>query len=73
MISGLHVAISPHSWPVRLQRQHFDGGKTGKDMAVGEGSKLYELNVWAVFLGLGKDETVQVQAELVARCARREH
>ena len=54
-----------------LQRQHFDGGKTDKAVPVGEGSKLYyELNVWAMALGRGKEQTVTVQAELAARCAR---
>ena len=56
-----------------LQRQHFDGGKADKAVPVGEGSKLYELNVWAMTLGLGKERTVTVQAELEARSARREH
>ena len=40
---------------------------------VGEGSSLYELNVWAMTLGRGKERTVTVQAELEARSARREH
>ena len=42
-------------------------------MPVGEGSKLYELNVWAMTLGLGKEWTATVQAEQEARCVRREH
>ena len=65
-----------HTIPRRfegLQRQHFDGGKADKAVPVGEGSRLYELNVWAMALGLGNERTVTVQAELEARSARREH
>ena len=65
-----------HTIPRRfesLQRQHFDGGKADKAVPVGEGSKLYELNVWAMTLGRGKERTVTVQAELEAMSARREH
>ena len=44
-----------------------------KAVPVGEGGKLYELNVWAMTLGRGKGRTVTMQAELEARSAIREH
>ena len=55
VFSGRCVAISHNSLQVRgfaaWQRQQFDGGKTDKSVPVGEGSKLFELNVWAMTLG----------------------
>ena len=74
MLSGRQVAISHHSSPVRgFAEAVFDGGKADKAVPVGEGSRLYELNIWAMALGLGNERTVTVQAELEARSARREH
>ena len=64
-----------HTIPRRfdsLQKQHFDGGKADKAVACGEGSKLYELNLWAMTLARGKERTTTVKAELAARKARKE-
>ncbi len=65
-----------HTIPRRfdsLQRQHFDGGKADKAVPSGDGSELYELNVWAMTLARGKERSMTVQAELAARQARKEH
>jgi hypothetical protein len=47
----------PHSLRT-LQRQHFDGGQADTAVPSGRGSKLYELNLYAVTLGRAKEHTV---------------
>ena len=54
----------------RWQQQHFDGGKADKIVPSGEGSKLFELNLWAMTFGRAKERTMSVADELAARRAR---
>ena len=56
----------PHSLR-SLQRQHFDGGQTDLAMPAGKGSKLYELNLYAMTLGRAKERTVTLEEELANR------
>jgi hypothetical protein len=42
-------------------------------LLTGEGSKLFELNLWAMTFGRAKEQTVYVQDTLVAWAARNEH
>ena len=58
----------PHSLR-SLQRQHFDGGQTDLAMPAGKGSKLYELNLYAMTLGRAKERTVTLDEELAKRAA----
>lgn len=59
----------PHRFQSSAQR-HFDGGKADKAKPCGEGSKLYELNVWAMRLGRPRERTVSVAEELAAKAAK---
>ena len=64
----------PHSFR-SLQRQHFDGGQTDTAVQSGRGSKLYELNMYAMTLGRGprgKERTVTLDEELAKRAATKE-
>ena len=63
-----------HTIPYRfrsLQRRHFDGGETDTAAHIGKGSKLYELNLYAVTLGQPKERTVSVSDELADKRARK--
>ena len=52
-----------------LQKRHFDGGQTDTAVPSGRGSKLYELNVYAMTLGRAKERTVTLDDELAKRAA----
>ncbi len=54
-----------------LQRQHFDGGQADTATPSGRGSKLYELNLYAMTLGRAKDRTVTLDDELAKRAERK--
>ena len=56
----------PHSFR-SLQRQHFDGGQADSAVPSGKGSKLYELNLYAMTLGRAKERTVTLDDELAKR------
>ena len=61
-----------HTIPHRfrsLQRQHFDGGQSDTATPSGKGSKLYELNLYAMTLGRPKERTVSVSDELAKKRA----
>jgi len=63
-----------HTIPYRfrsLQRRHFDGGETDTAAHIGKGSKLYELNLYAMTLGRPKERTVSVSDELADKRARK--
>ena len=54
-----------------LERRHFDGGQTDTAAHIGKGSKLYELNLYAMTLGRPKERTVSVSDELADKRARK--
>ena len=56
-----------HTIPHRfrpMERRHFDGGQTDTAAHIGKGSKLYELNLYAMTLGRPKERAVSVADEL---------
>ena len=59
----------PHRFQSSAQR-HFDGGKADKAKLCEDGSKLYELNIWAMTLGRPRERTVSVAEELAAKEAK---
>ena len=58
----------PHSLR-SLQKRHFDGGQADSAVPSGKGSKLYELNLYAMTLGRAKDRTVTLDDELAKQAA----
>ena len=58
----------PHGFR-SLQRTCFDGGQADTATPSGRGSKLYELNLYAMNLGRAKDRTVTLDDELAKRAA----
>ena len=54
-----------------LERRHFDGGQADTAAHIGKGSKLYELNLYAMSLGRPKERTVSVADELANKRARK--
>ena len=63
-----------HTIPHRFRsstRTHFDGGQTDTAVPTGRGSKLYELNLYAMTLGRAKQRTVSLEDELAKRAERR--
>ena len=64
-----------HTVPYRflsLQRLHLDGGETDTAAHISKGSKLYELNLYAMHLGRPKERTVSVSEELANKRARKD-
>ena len=62
-----------HTIPHRLcnlTKQHFEGGQADTAKASGRGSKLYELNLYAMTLGRAKQLTVSLRYEL-SKCAEK--
>jgi len=53
------------------ERRHFDGGQTDTAAHIGKGSKLYELNLYAMTLGRPKERAVSVADELANKHARK--
>ena len=49
---------------------HFDGGKADRAKPCGDGSKLYDLNIWAMTLGRPRERTVSVAEGLAAKEAK---
>jgi hypothetical protein len=66
-MSAKHHTI-PHSLR-SLQQRHFDGGQTDTAVPSGRGSKLYELNLYAMTLGRAKDRTMTLDDELAKQAA----
>ena len=63
-----------HTIPHRFassQRRHFEGGQTDSATPTGRGSKLYELNLYAMTLGRAKERTVSLEDELAQRKAKK--
>ncbi len=63
-----------HTIPHRFassQRRHFEGGQADNAIPTGRGSKLYELNLYAMTLGRAKERTVTLEDELAQRKARK--
>ena len=63
-----------HTIPHRFRsstRTHFDGGQTDTAVPTGRGSKLYELNLYAMTLGRAKQRTVSLEDELATRAERK--
>ena len=63
-----------HTIPHRFRsstRTHFDGGQTDTAVPTGRGSKLYELNLYAMTLGRAKQRTVSLEDELAKRAERK--
>ena len=63
-----------HTIPRRfaaLQKRHFEGGQADNAIPTGKGSKLYELNLYAMTLGRAKERTVSLEDELAQRKARK--
>ena len=63
-----------HTIPRRFassQRRHFEGGQADNAIPTGRGSKLYELNLYAMTLGRAKERTVSLEDELAQRKARK--
>ena len=61
-----------HTIPHRFEaskRQHFDGGSVDTAVPSGKGSKLYQLNMFAMTFGRAKDRIISVQDEIAARKA----
>ena len=56
----------PHGFR-SLQRTCFDGGQADTATPSGRGSKLYELNLYAMTLGRAKERTVSLDDELAKR------
>ena len=58
--------------PYRLHNctKHFEGGLANTAKANGRGSKLYELNLYAMTLGRAKQLTVSLRYEL-SKCAEK--
>jgi hypothetical protein len=63
-----------HTIPHRYQsmaKRHFHGGQADTLRPTGRGSKLYELNLYAMTLGRAKQRTESLQDELARRAARK--
>jgi hypothetical protein len=63
-----------HTIPRRfhsLQKRHFDGGAVDTAIPSGNGSKLYELNLYAMKFGRPKERIMSVSDELAKRKARK--
>ena len=60
----------PHRFAI-LQRRHFEGGLADNAVPTGRGSKLYELNLYAMNLGRAKERTVSLEDEMAQRKARK--
>jgi len=63
-----------HTIPYRLrslESRHFEGGQTDTAAHIGKGSKLYELNLYAMTLGRPKERAVSVADELANKRARK--
>jgi len=63
-----------HTIPYRLrslESRHFEGGQTDTAAHIGKGSKLYELNLYAMTLGRPKERAVSVADELANKHARK--
>jgi hypothetical protein len=58
----------PHRFEA-LKRNHFDGGSVDTVMPSGKGSKLYELNMFAMTCGRAKERIIPVKDEIAARSA----
>ena len=54
----------------KFTKQHFEGGQADTAKASGRGSKLYELNLYAMTLGRAKQRTVSLGEEL-SKCAEK--
>ena len=54
-----------------MERRHFDGGQTDTAAHIGKGSKLYELNLYAMTLGRPKERAVSVADEFANKRARK--
>ena len=52
-------------------RTHFEGGQAVTAVPTGRGSKLYELNMYAMTLGQAKQRTVSLEDELAKRAERK--
>ena len=63
-----------HTIPHRFRssaRTHFDGGQADTAVPTGRGSRLYELNMYAMTLGRAKQRTVSLEDELAKRAERK--
>ena len=63
-----------HTIPHRFRssaRTHFDGGQADTAVPTGRGSRLYELNMYAMTLGWAKQRTVSLEDELAKRAERK--
>ena len=63
-----------HTIPHRYQsltKRYFDGGQADTQRPTGKGSKLYELNLYAMNLGRAKQRTESLKDELERRAARK--
>jgi len=63
-----------HTIPYRLrslESRHFEGGQTDTAAHIGKGSKLYELNLYAMTLGRPKERAVSVADEVANKHARK--
>lgn len=63
-----------HTIPRRFatfQKRHFEGGQADNAIPTGRGSKLYELNLYAMTLGRAKERTVSFEDELAQRKERK--
>ena len=60
----------PHRFH-RFARQYFDGGQADTAKPSGRGSKLFELNLYAMNFGQAKPRTESVSEELAKRKARK--
>ena len=62
-----------HTIPHRYQsltKRYFDGGQADTQRPTGKGSKLYELNLYAMTLGRAKQRTVSLEDKLAKRAER---
>jgi len=60
----------PH-WFRSSARTHFDGGQADTAVPTGRGSRLYELNMYAMTLGRAKQRNVSLEDELAKRAERK--
>jgi hypothetical protein len=59
----------PHRFH-RFARQYFDGGQADTAVPSGRGSKLFELNLYAMTFGQAKPQTESISEELAKRNER---
>ena len=52
-------------------RRHFEGGQTDTATPTGRGSKVYELNLYAMTLGRAKERSISYEDELAQRKTRK--